>query len=317
MEYSRLGNTNLHISHIAFGCAPMGGYDYGPVNDDDSMKAVRKALDLGINFFDTADIYGFGHAETILGNALSGNRDKAFIATKFGLVWDDKGKIIRDCSPKRVVKALEDSLRRLKADVVDLYQMHWIDPETPIRDTMEILLRCQREGKIRYIGCSNMTEDIIKDIQRIGRVDTVQFSYNLLNRKAELRILPYCKELKISFVAHSPLARGFLTGKYQPGHKFFGTDTRNKSTYFSTEKMHEKKELISNIAKIGIKYDKTNTQVALRWILDNPLVSNIIVGVKDMLQIEESAGSVGWSLTPEDYSSLCVCTEDFVHEGLY
>ena len=145
MEYKLLGNTDLNVSTIAFGGWAIGGHGYGTVDDEISIKSIREALDLGINFFDTADIYGFGHSEKILSKALDAQRKNVIIATKFGVAWDNNGKTYKDCSPKRIVKALEDSLRRLRIDCISLYQIHWLDNKTPIKDTVEALIKCQKQ----------------------------------------------------------------------------------------------------------------------------------------------------------------------------
>lgn len=317
MEYSKLGMTDLRVSKIGFGCAPMGGFDYGKVVDEESVTAVRKALDIGINFFDTADIYGFGHAEEVLSGALGNDRHKVVIATKFGLAWDKEGNVTRDSSAKRVVTALEESLRRLKVDAISLYQVHWIDPITPIEETVGALLKCQQEGKVRYIGFSNVDRTLMEKAQKICRIDAVQSSYNLLNRLNEREVIPFCHESDIAFVAHSPLARGFLTGKYATGQHFTGSDTRAKSTYFSMEMSVEKGQVLEEIQRIGIQCGHTRTQVALRWMLDNPLIEALIMGVKNMNQLEEGAGSLGWRLNQTDYDNLSMRSEVFVNAGLY
>lgn len=317
MDYIKLGLTDLRVSKIGFGCAPMGGYDYGKVIDDESIKAVRKALDMGINFFDTGDIYGFGHAEEVLSGALGNDRHKVVIATKFGLVWDSEGNVTRDCSAKRVVAALEASLRRLKIDAISLYKAHWIDSVTPIEETVGALLKCQQEGKVRYIGFSNVDRTLIEKAQKIGRIDSIQSSYNLLNRVAEREILAYCHASNIAFIAHSPLARGYLTGKYDAGQSFTGTDTRCKSTYFSMKMSDEKEQMLEEIHRIGIQYGRTSTQVALRWIIDNPLITALVMGVKKMNQLEEGVASLDWRLNPVDYDSLSMRSEVFANAGLY
>ena len=317
MDYIKLGRTDLRISRIGFGCAPMGGYDYGEVIDDESIKAVRKALDVGINFFDTADIYGFGHAEEVLSGALGNDRHEVVIATKFGLTWDKEGNVTRDSSAKMVVTALEASLRRLKVDAISLYQVHWIDPVTPIEETIGALLKSQQEGKVRYIGFSNVDRKLIEKAQKICRIDSIQSSYNLLNRLAEREVIPFCHESEIAFVAHSPLARGFLTGKYGTGQNFTGADTRAKSTYFSREMSEQKRRVLEEIKRIGVQYAHTSTQVVLRWILDNPLITALVMGVKNMNQLEEGVGSLGWRLNPMDYDSLSMRSEVFANEGLY
>jgi aryl-alcohol dehydrogenase-like predicted oxidoreductase len=311
MEYSTLGRTGLSISRVGFGCAPMGGYDYGKVNDDDSIKAVRRALDLGINFFDTADIYGFGHAEEILSKALGDDRHRVVIATKFGLKWDDEGNVSRDCSSERLVTAIEDSLRRLKLDIIPLYQVHWIDPLTPLEDTLEGLLKCQKEGKIRWIGLSNVDIGTLERARKAHPIVSMQSSYNLLRREIEEDILLYCRQAGITFIAHTPLARGFLTGKYGPNHTFKEPDTRSKSTYFSSELYKEKRKVLDTISVLASKYDKTRGQIALRWILESPFVSSLVLGMKNLRQVEEGTGALEWALNHDDYEDLSSCSEVF------
>jgi myo-inositol catabolism protein IolS len=317
MKTTQLGETGLQISRIGFGCAPMGGYDYGTISDKDSTAAVRRALDLGITFFDTADIYGFGRAERVLSIALGRNRKDVVIATKFGLVRDRKGNIAKDCSPKRVVAALEGSLRRLRLDVIPLYQVHWIDPATPLEDTIGALMRCQQQGKIKYLGLSNVGRSIVERAEKRVRVDSVQSSYNLMNRTAEQELLPHCHASDIAFIAHSPLARGFLAGKYQIGSVFNGNDTRSKSTYFSMEMAGEKRDILEEAKRLSVRYNRSVSQVALRWILDNSSVTACIVGIKTAIQVEEIAGAVDWSLEPADHKRLSMKSEVFTRSSLY
>jgi aryl-alcohol dehydrogenase-like predicted oxidoreductase len=184
--------TGFRVSRIGFGCAPMGGYDYGNVREGESIDAVHKALDMGINFFDTADVYGFGRAEEVLGRALGTERNNVIIATKFGLKWDASSRVSRDCSKKRVYQAIEGSLRRLKIEAITLYQIHWPDPETSIEETMEALLLSKEAGKIKHIGCSNFKIDLVQQCQKVGRLEFLQDSYNLVDRAAEKELLSYC-----------------------------------------------------------------------------------------------------------------------------
>ncbi len=304
MEYTRLGITDLEISRIGFGCWAIGGHGYGKVDDKESMEAVRKALDLGINFFDTADVYGFGHSEEILGKALGTKRNDVIIATKFGVHWDSAGRTFRDCSAKKVFEALDHSLKRLKVETILLYQIHWPDPHTPLPETMEALLQCQKAGKIKYIGLSNFEEGVIEPIQKIGRVESLQSCYNLIDRQVEKDILFCCQKFKMAFLAHTPLARGLLSAKYRAGHLFSEMDTRNRSHYFSGDQFHKNTKLLTTLRAIGERYSKTPSQVALRWILDNPMVSCAVVGIKSLEQLNENIGSVNWCLSSEDLESL-------------
>ncbi len=311
MEYVKLGLTDLEVSRIGFGCWAIGGHGYGNVDDNESIRAIKIALDLGINFFDTADVYGFGHSEEILCKGLGFKRNEVVIASKFGVNWDERGNTFKDCSPKRVVEALENSLRRLKMDVIPLYQIHWPGPNIPLQETMEALLACQRAGKIKYIGCSNFEKALIEQLLKIGRIDSLQSLYNLLDRSVERDILPTCKKFNMSFIAHSPLARGFLSGKYEPNHNFCGSDTRGKSPYFSSKKFNEKKQLLDTIKKIGEHYGKTISQVALRWVLDNPLITYAIVGIKNVNQLKENVVSADWRLSAEDFTKLLIQSQIF------
>jgi myo-inositol catabolism protein IolS len=317
MEYVRLGATDLQVSRIGFGCAPMGGYDYGEVSDRQSIRAVRKALDLGINFFDTADIYGLGHAEEVLGRALGAKRHDVTISTKFGLVRDSAGSIVRDCAPERVVRALEGSLRRLKVDAISLYQVHWVDFATPLEDTIGALLECQREGKVRHIGLCNVDSEFVKRIRNSCSITGVQSSYNLVNRGAEQDLLPYCFVSEIAFVSHSPLARGLLTGKYRHNHRFTGTDTRRGSRYFSSDMTGEKQSVLSTLKQISLLTGHSCAQVALRWILDNRNITALVVGLKSLEQVTEGVGTLGWKLQPIHYQSLCEQSSVFTTPCLY
>jgi len=304
MDYIRLGLTDLKISRIGFGCAAMGGYDYGAVDDRDSIAAVQRALERGINFFDTADVYGFGHAEEVLGKALGRKRDKVIIASKFGLKWDQHSRVTRDSSPKRVFEAIDNSLRRLGVDAITLYQIHWPDADTPIQETIEALLACQKAGKVQYIGCSNFDKGLIENAQKFVRLESLQASYNLLDRNVEKELLSYCRDVRMAFFAHSSLARGFLAGKYNGRHKFAGSDTRKYSHYFSDEDVDDNQNLLCTMREIASKYGKTVSQVAIRWILDNPLVTGAIVGIKNIYQIEDCMGAFGWKLRHEDFNAL-------------
>ena len=312
MQRNRLGLTKLNILPIGFGCAPMSGHDYGQVNELDLIRAVRKALDLGFNFFDTADIYGFGRAETLLSKALGHDRNKVVLATKFGLRRNDKGNVVRDCSPKSIMKSLEESLCRLKVEAISLYQIHWPDPNSIIEDTITTLLACQKAGKIKHIGCSNFKCELLEKSQKAGRIESTQAAYNLVDRSIEKEIIKCCEKFNMSILTHSSLARGFLSGKYKDAAIFNGTDTRKNSKYFSNTYNMKKQKLMKTMAEIGLKYSKTMSQVAIRWILENPAITCAIVGFKNANQVNEIFGSLGWKLSIEDYKNLSDITKVFI-----
>ena len=300
MEYKKLGLTNLAISRIGFGCWAIGGHGYGNVDDQESIRAIQKALDLGVNFFDTADVYGFGHSEEIASKALGQKRDKVVIATKFGVDWDKNGKTFKDCSAKRVVEALEGSLRRLRIDCIPLYQIHWHDQKTPIEDLMEALLKCRDAGKILHIGCCNFSKDLILRASNILRVESYQCLYNLAKRQHE-NIIKYSSEkLNISVFAYGVIGRGVFSAKYNKDSRFGEKDTRITDPDFQGAQYNKNILIAEKLSEIGRKYGKSSAQVAIRWVLENPNIISAITGVKSKKQVSENVGSIGWSLDQSD-----------------
>ena len=300
MEYKRLGSTNLKISRIGFGCWAVGGHGYGNVDNSESIKAIQKALDMGVNFFDTADVYGFGHSEEMLSKALGSQRDKVIVATKFGVNWDNNGKIYKDCSAKRIIEALDGSLRRLKIDCIPLYQIHWHDEKTPIEDVMGTLLKCRDAGKILHIGCCNFSKELILRASNINRVESYQCLYNLAKRQNEKIIKYSSEELGISVLAYSVIGRGVLSAKYNKDSRFGENDTRINDPDFQGTKYDKNILIAGKLSEIGEKYGKSPVQVAIRWVLENSNVTCAITGSKTPEQVSENVGSVGWSLDQND-----------------
>jgi aryl-alcohol dehydrogenase-like predicted oxidoreductase len=308
LEYVKLQNTDFTISKLGFGCEPAGGTDWGKVDDRDSIAAIREAVEQGINFFDTADVYGLGRSERILSEALGSARHDVVIATKFGVGWREvpggRAKTFFDSSPERVVAALEASLGRLKLDCIPLYYIHWPDPHTPIRDTMEALNKCRRAGKIRAIGVSNFSPTQIRDALEAGPIACVQTSYNLIQRNAEATILPYCDDLGLGVIAYGPLAQGLLTGKYTADSLFGPDDRRSRLEHFQKETLAQNLAIVDRLKSISQKYQKSPAQVAIRWILDNPRITAAIVGIKNRKQLQENLAAVDWTLRLEDREVL-------------
>ena len=300
MEYKRLGSTNLEISRIGFGCWAIGGHGYGNVDDSESIKAIQKALDMGVNFFDTANVYGFGHSEEILGKALGGKRNEVIVATKFGVNWDEDGKTFKDCSAKRIIEALDDSLQRLKIDCIPLYQIHWHDGKTPIEDVIGTLLKCRDAGKILYIGCCNFSNDLILRASNINRVESYQCLYNLAKRQNENVIKYSSEELDISVFAYGVIGRGVFSAKYQKNSQFGENDTRIKDPDFHAAQYDKNILIAGKLCEIGKKYEKSPAQVAIRWVLENFNVTCAIIGSKTPEQVSENVGSVGWFLEQGD-----------------
>ena len=304
MEQIPLGRTSLTVSRIGFGCAAIGGYDYGSVNDDDSIDAIHAAVDAGITLFDTADVYGLGHAETVLGRALGGRRSMVVIATKVGVRWEMDGRTRRDLSPAYIRDALEASLVRLRTDFVDLYQIHWPDPATPVEDTLETLERLRSEGKIRHIGCCNMDAALVDRLQVHGRVESAQLPVSL----AQLEALPAAQRCVdghgMAILAYNALAQGLFTGKYGAGSRFEGTDLRQRSALFSGAALDRNLRVLEALREIGVGHGRTPAQVAIRWLLDRPEVTCVLAGMKRPDQVQQNAGATGWRLTVEEHVRL-------------
>lgn len=300
MEFVKLGSTNTEISRLAFGCAPASGYDYGALDEAAWVAAVHAALENGINFFDVADVYGFGKAEELLSLALDKKRHEVIIATKGGLLWDETGRVRRNSKPPQIRCAVENSLRRLRLDIIPLYQLHWPDPATPVEETFAELAKLQREGKIHSVGTSNFPVELLERASRVCRIDSEQISYNLLSRESEADTLPWCNRHHASVLAHTALARGLLAGKRSIGSRFDGTDTRSRSPYFSAEGVQEKQRLLKALSLLGRKYGRPVAGVALRWLLDNPKVAAILVGIRNRIQLEENLEAVDWHLDTVD-----------------
>ncbi len=313
MEYQRLGQTDLSISRLGFGGLAIGGFHYGKTKDQQSIAAIRRALELGVNFFDTADIYGFGRSERILSEGLGKYRKKSIIATKVGMRWDKKGeKSYCDLSPKHILEAAESSLYNLRIDNIPLYQIHYPDPKTPVSQTMRALGELKEKKKIQHIGCSNFTPDLINKYQKYGRIESLQAPYNILDQEINKYLFPICRKLNMGIITYSPIAQGLLTGKYNENTKFSNKDRRSQSKYFTKETLGKIMPLLRKMKEIGSHYGKTLTQVAIRWILDSPYVTSAIVGVKTVEEIEEAVGAMNWELSKKERDELTKIGEKII-----
>jgi aryl-alcohol dehydrogenase-like predicted oxidoreductase len=305
MEYRTLFGTQLSISRLIFGCEPLGGADWGKIDENLLEQSVSKAVDLGINCFDVADVYGLGRAEERLSQLLGSKRHEAVIISKFGINWEDaiggdRAKTFLDSSPKRIITALENSLRRLKIDCIPIYLIHWPDPKTPIDKTLEVLLRCQKEGKIQYFGVSNFSLTLLREANHLKNIGILELQYNLVDRSSEEELLPYCQTEKINVFAYGALAQGLLTGKYDTSTIFEKDDRRHRLPHFQPDAIKKNQRILDKLKTIGDQYGKTPSQVAIRWILDNPIISGVIVGAKTPNQVTMNAGSLNWHLSTEE-----------------
>lgn len=307
MEYRTLGGSDLEVSVIGFGAWGIGGAPFWKTEgDDESIRAIRKAFDLGITLFDTAPVYGFGHSEELMGKALKPVRDKAIIATKCGLSWskEELGAISNDCTKKAILKEIDQSLKRLQTDWIDLYQVHWPDPKTPQKETMEALLEIQEQKKIRYIGVSNYSVEQMQDCLQYGKIVSIQPEYSLLQRSIEKETVPFCRENDIGIIAYSPLASGVLTGKYDKKTRF--TDWRSKGLIgvFKGDGYVKNIGRIDELKKIAESAGKTCAQMAINWVVRQPGLTCALVGVKNEIQMEANLKSIGWELDSNQQEHL-------------
>jgi len=306
LEYAKLGSSGLLVSRIGFGCEQLGGVDWGDTDIRAVSDAVRRALDMGITLFDTADVYALGGSERELANALGDARQSVVITTKVGVNWvcerpGQRARTYFDLSPKRVVDGLEASLRRLRLETIPLYLLHWPDPQTPLEETMAALERAQRAGKIRHVGVSNFTPHQIRIANSVVRLSAVEVQYNLLDRSPESEIFPCCRELGIGVLVYGPLAQGLLTGKYGKHNRFPVSDRRSRLPHFQGQALERHLKVLYRLHAVSQRLgDKSLAQIALRWILSQPDVTSVIAGVKSERQIEDNAGASNWQLSSVD-----------------
>ena len=285
----------MEITTISLGCWVMGQEAWGGADDSESIAAIHASLDAGVNFIDTAPAYGGGHSEEVLGKALEGRRDQAFIATKVG--WDD-------LQPTRLPSALEASLKRLRTDYVDLYQVHWPHKSIPVGEIISVMKRLQDQGKIRYIGVSNFNVEQMKEALSVARIESLQPPYNLFWRHIEPDIPRFCIENDIGMIAYSPLAQGLLTGKFTRDHQFPESDIRSHAVLFQGEAFRTALDVVDEMRPIAAKYGKSLGQLALAWVLAQPGITSAIVGARRPSQIAENLGGQGWILDPADVEKL-------------
>ncbi len=306
MRYTRFGRTDLEVSRVCYGTW-QGGGDWGSVEERDLEATIRRALDLGVNFFDTAQAYGFGVAEQLLGRALEpeikNRRDEIILATKGGLRMEGN-QILRDSSPEWLRQGLEDSLRFLGTDYIDLYQVHWPDPNTPFEETAGVLDEMVREGKIRYVGVSNFDARQMAEFERTRKIDGLQPPYHLFRRDIEQEILPYCVEHGIGVLIYGPLAHGLLSGRMVPEQEFSEGDWRAQSDLFRGENFRRNLETVEELKRFAEERGHTVAQLAVAWTLANPAVDVAIVGARRPDQIEGTAPAAEFDLSEDDLREI-------------
>ncbi|HPS54640.1 MAG TPA: aldo/keto reductase [Sedimentisphaerales bacterium] len=309
MKIRKLGNTDLNLTTVGLGTWAMGGpwqFGWGPQDDSQAIAAIHKALDMDINWIDTAPIYGCGHSEELLGKALKQISAKPIIATKCGLLWNNKREKIECLDAESITKECHDSLKRLGIETIDLYQMHWPIPDIQIEEAFEAMAKLVKQGKVRYIGVSNYTTEQLKRINKVHPVASLQPPYSMLKRTFEDDLAKYCKQNNIGVVVYSPMQRGLLTGKfnYERLKKLAPDDHRLKHPDFQELPFSETMELVENLKPIAEKNSITLAQLAISWTLRSNVVTAAIVGARKPEQIAETAEASDVELSNEDINKI-------------
>jgi aryl-alcohol dehydrogenase-like predicted oxidoreductase len=306
----QLGNSDLHITRIGFGAWAIGGGDWqfawGHQEDKDSVAAIERALDLGVNWIDTAAIYGLGHSEEVVARALKQSGRKPYILTKCSMRWDNSHTIYRDLKAASVREEVEASLRRLNIDVIDLYQIHWPDPESEIEEGWETMAQLQQEGKVRFIGVSNFNVAQMKRAMKIAPITSLQPPYSLLRRGVEAEILPWCREHGVGVVNYSPMVSGLLTGKMTADRiqKLPADDWRRKNVEFNAPRLQKNLALVERLRAIGDKHGVEPGVVAIAYTLHHPAVTAAIVGARRPDQVAGTIAAASFALSDEEYREV-------------
>ena len=325
MRTRQLGNSDLHLTTVGFGAWAIGGGDWafgwGPQDDAQSVRAIHRALDLGINWIDTAAIYGLGHSEEVVARALDGRAD-VIVATKCGLRWRDNGSVHGSLRAESIRQEVEDSLRRLRVETIDLYQVHWPNPDAEIEEGWAVMPDLIQEGKIRHAGVSNFSVEQLRRAQAIHPVASLQPPYSMIDRAVEPELLPFCAEHGVGVVAYSPLQCGLLTGAFDQKRlsKLPKSDWRRKNECFKQPLFHKILKLVRELRPVvdaadrapllhpgasgGGEDRRTTARLAIAWVLRRPEVTAAIVGARSPGQIEETAPGGDWELSPDELAEV-------------
>lgn len=299
LETMRLGNTEANISRLGMGCWAIGGHSWGKVRDEDSIRAIRFALENGVTFFDTADTYGLGKSETLLADVLGSSRNDVVIASKGGVRWNESGSVWSDISPSYLRQAAENSLRCLKLDCIPLYYIHKPDDVTPVQESVAALERLREEGKIGAIGVANFTADQLLQALQVAPISAVQVRFNIFDRDANKNLLSICREHDITLVSWGALADGLLTGKFKTATTFSDDDHRSKMGEFSGDNFQRYAKCVELLEQLAASMGRRLSQLALRWVLDFAPYTCSLFGAKTDSQVKENLGADGWRLTKE------------------
>ena len=307
MEYVKLQHADLTVPRIGLGTWAIGGWMWGGTDEGQAVDAIVSALERGISLVDTAPVYGFGRSEKIVGKALAkfGRRDEVVLATKLGLAWDDQGNVRRDSSPARIRQEIQDSLRRLGTDYIDIYQVHWPDGAVGLEETARTLGELLHEGKIRAIGVSNYNPAQMDAFRSAAPLATDQPPYNLFERGIEADVQPYCAENGIGMIAYGALCRGMLSGRMSAERSFEGDDLRQFDPKFKQPRFAQYLQAVERLdAYAREHYGKRVIHLALRWLIDQPGVATALWGARRPDQLDPVSEVMGWSLTDEDMRAI-------------
>ncbi|SDC60880.1 aldo/keto reductase [Halanaerobium congolense] len=313
MKYRHLGNSNLKISAVGLGTWAYGNDTFGEVDDQQSIKAVRAAVDSGINLIDTAPAYGDGHAEKVVGKAIQGIRDKVVIATKCG-THRDGPKYVRDLSPERIRTEIENSLKRLDIEQIDLYQIHWPDPDTPLEESVEELLKLKKEGKFKYLAVCNFGVELMQEISEMTDIISLQPQYSLLKRDIENKIIPYLLDNNLGTLSYGTLGGGILSGKYQERPQFDDEKDNRAGFYpfFKEENWEQTQSLITLLKEIAAENGQSPAQIAINWSINRPGITTALVGAKNEKQARENAEAADFSLTKTEMTELTKKSDEVI-----
>ncbi len=318
-EMRKLGGSDVMVTPVIFGAWAVGGWMWGGADEAESIRAIQASIDHGVTTIDTAAVYGQGYGEEVVARAIEGRRDKVQVATKCGMRWDTEGgsdpwktqdrlgrdvTIYRNSRPDSIPFECEQSLKRLKVDVIDLYQVHWPDTTTPVEDTMAVLVKLQEQGKIRAIGVSNYDATWIKRAAAVAPLASLQPPYSLVQRKIEKEILPVCREHNIGVIVYSPLERGLLTGSVPPDRQFPPGDHRASHKFFTPENRRRVLDSLEKIRPIAEAHEASLAQVVINWTIQEPGITAALVGARNAEQAEHNARALSFTLTPDERAQV-------------
>lgn len=310
MKTRQFGNTDMHITPIGFGTWALGGggwaFGWGPQDDEQSIAAIHRALDLGINWIDTAAVYGLGHSEEIVARALKDRSERPYVFTKCSRVWDENGEIRSSLKAQSIRRECEDSLRRLQVDVIDLYQVHWPMPESELEEGWEAMAQLKDEGKVRYIGACNFNVEQMRRAMRIAPISTLQPPYSLVKPEVEEEILPFCEEQEIGVIVYSPMMSGLLSGSMTRERiaKLPDDDWRKRDPEFQEPRLSRNLALVEQLQEIGYMHSRSPGEVAIAWTLHNPAVTAAIVGARRPEQVDSIIGAAEFRLTEAEFDQI-------------